>query len=76
MHHHFASRFLVDTLHGHGFSSSHAVIMTYGWSAAVTQGTEMPGYSEERHIEYIANNVDHNVATIDGTGAFHGMGIL
>lgn len=76
MHHHFASRFLVDTLHAHGFSSSYAEVMKYERSAAVVQGTEIPGYSEEHHIEYIADNVDHNVATIDGTGTFHGMGII
>jgi hypothetical protein len=27
-------------------------------------------------MQYIADNVDHNVATIDGTGTFHGMGII
>ena len=29
-----------------------------------------------RHIQYIADNVDHNVATIDDTGTFHVMGII
>ena len=76
MHHHFASRFLVDTLHAHGFSSSYAEVMKYERSAAVEQDTEIPGYSEEHHIEYIADNVDHNVTTIDDTGIFHGMGII
>ena len=76
MHYHFMSRFLVDTLHGHGFSSSYAEVMKYERSAAVVQGTEMPVYSKEHHMEYVADNVDHNVATIDGIGTFHGIWTL
>lgn len=48
--------------------------MKYEQSAAVAQGTEIPGFTEEHH--YVTDNVDHNVATIDGTGTFHGMGII
>ena len=51
MHHHFASRFLVDTLHGHRFSSSYAEVMKYEQSAAVVHGTEISWYSEEHHRE-------------------------
>ena len=76
MHHHFASRFLVNTLHEHGFACSYADVIKYEQSAAVAQGTEIPGFTEEHHIQYVADNVDHNVATIDGTGTFHGMGII
>ena len=76
MHHHFASRFLIDTLHKHGFSCSYADVTTYERNAAVVHGSDIPGNIEGRHIQYIADNVDHNVATIDGTGTFHGMGII
>lgn len=76
MHHHFASRCLVDTLHGHGFACSYAEVMRYERSAAVAQETEIPGYSQEHHMQYIADNVDHNVATVDSSGTFHGMGII
>ena len=27
-------------------------------------------------LQHVADNVDHNVRTIDGHGTFHGMGIL
>jgi len=27
-------------------------------------------------VQYIADNVDHNIQTIDGKGTFHGMGII
>ena len=50
--------------------------MRYERSAAVAKGTDIPGYSQGHYMQYIADNVDHNVATIDGTGTFHGMGII
>ena len=27
-------------------------------------------------LQYVADNVDHNIATLDGHGTFHGMGII
>ena len=27
-------------------------------------------------MQYVADNVDHNVRTLDGRGTFHGMGII
>lgn len=76
MHHHFASRFLIDTLHELGFSCSYAEVKRYERSAAVVQGTEIPGYTQDHQLQHVADNVDHNVATIDGSGTFHGMGIV
>ena len=31
---------------------------------------------EGSFIQYVADNVDHNVCTIDGHGTFHGMGMI
>ena len=76
MHHHFSSRFLIDTLYEHGFSCSYYEVKKYERNAAVAQGTEIPGYNQEHYVQYVADNVDHNVATLDGTGTFHGMGII
>ena len=75
-HHHFGSRFAVDTLHEYGFSCSYSEVMKYKRSAAVAQGTEIPGLSDMHHMEFIADNVDHNIVTLDGKGTFHGMGII
>ena len=76
MHHHFASRFLIDTLHGHGFSCSYTEVQRYERNAAVTQCIDIPGFTSEHTMQYIADNVDHNLATVDGTGTFHGMHII
>ena len=76
MHHHFAPCFLIDTLSEHGFSCSYAEVQRYERSAAVTHGTPTTTYSEDNFIQFIADNVGHNIATLDGTGTFHEMGII
>ena len=42
MHHQFSSRFIVDTLHKHGFSCSYSEVQKFEKSAALTQGFELP----------------------------------
>ena len=78
MHHHLASKFLIDSLHSHGFCSSYSTVLQYERSAAATQGTDIPGYKSDQFIQYVADNVDHNynTRTLDGTGTFHGMDII
>ena len=76
MHHHFSSKFLIDSLNAHGFCSSYSTVQQYQRSAAVAQGTEIPGWIPGRFMQFSADNVDHNSRTLDGTGTFHGMGII
>jgi len=76
MHHHFASKFLIDSLHAHGFCSSYSTVQKYERSAAATQGTDIPSHIPGCFVQYAADNVDHNTRTLDGTGTFHGMGII
>lgn len=76
MHHHFASKFLIDSLSSHGFCSPYTVVQKYERSAAVNQGTDIPGYAPDIFIHHVADNVDHNTRTLDGSGTFHGMGII
>jgi hypothetical protein len=76
MHHHFASRFLLDTLYQHGFCCSYTEVQRYERSAAVSTGIDIPGYVPGHFMQYVADNVDHNIRTLDGSGTFHGMGII
>jgi len=76
MHHQFASKFLIESVHSHGFCSSYATVQNYERSAAATQGIDIPGWTPGSFIQYVADNVDHNTRTLDGTGTFHGMGII
>jgi len=76
MHHHFQSKFLVDSLYHHGFSCSYSEVKKYERSSSVAHGTEIQNFSANNFIQYSADNVDHNVRSIDGKGTFHGMGII
>ena len=75
LHHHFASRFLIDSLHRHGFCCSYQEVQKFGQNAAVNQGTDIPSHTSE-FVQYVADNVDHNIRTLDGNDTFHGMGII
>jgi len=76
MHHQFSSRFIVDTLHKHGFSCSYSEVRKFEKSAALTQGAELPEPGSGEFIQHVGDNVDHNIRTLDGFGTFHGMGII
>lgn len=76
LHHHFASKFPKDSLYAHGFCSSYTNVQKYERSAAENQGTDIPGYIPGKFGQYVADNVDHNTRTLDGSGTFHGMGIV
>jgi hypothetical protein len=40
------------------------------------QKTDIPNVFQGPHLQYLADNVDNNIRTIDGHGTFHGMGII
>ena len=76
LHHHFASKFLIDTLNKHGFCCSYSEVLKFSRNAAATQGTDIPGFSPGHVVQYVAENVEHNIRTIDGMNTFHGMGMI
>ena len=75
LHHHYASRFLIDSLHSHGFCCSYQEVRQFERNAALSQGTDISGFSSQ-FVQYVADNVDHNLRTLDGHGTFHGMGMI
>ena len=70
MHHHFGSKFLIDTLNSHGICSSYSEVRMYEKSAAVSQREDIPGYQPGRTVQFIAYYVDHNTCSIDGLNTF------
>ena len=76
MHHQFASRFLIDTLHHQGFCVSYSEVQKFERSAAVTQDADTKDHYRGHFIQFVADNVDHNIRTIDGLNTFHGMGMI
>jgi hypothetical protein len=76
IHHCFGSRSLVDTLFSLGFCLSYDEVKKYESSSAVEQGISIPGITDTSCLQFMADNVDHNIDTLDGNGTFHGMGIV
>ena len=40
------------------------------------RGTDLEGVTDGCLVQLVADNVDHQIRTIDGYGTFHGMGIM
>ena len=75
LHHLYASCFLIDTLHKHGFCYSYNKVHQFEQNAVLSYGTDIPNYSTQ-FVQYVAGNVDHNIKTLDGNNTFHGMGMI
>ena len=75
MHHHFRSRYLIESLHNLG--SSYKEILKFERSSAMISGAELEELLEDgSSVKFSADNVDHNICTIDGRNTFHGMGMI
>ena len=59
-----------------GFCSSYKEVMRFETSASVTNGVHIPGVTSSFSLQFVADNVDHNICTLDGYGTFHGFGII
>ena len=63
-------------LNSHGFCSSYSRIQHFEQSASVCQGTNIPSLTPSHFVQFAADNVDHNILTIDDKNTFHGMELL
>lgn len=76
MHHHFQSKFLIESLYSHGFCSFYDEMKRYEQCASMTEHEIPKNYGPQNFLQYAADNVDHNIRTLDGKNTFHGMGII
>ena len=51
-------------------------VKTFELPAAFDQNTELVEVGSDSCIQFVADNVEHQIRTLDGTGTFHGMGII
>ena len=75
--HLYRSELLVTKLARLGFSVSYDEVIRYKQS--VLQATNTDSHMQSfptAFTQWIADNVDHNVLTLDGLGTFHGMGVI
>ena len=75
LHHHFASCFLIDSLHSHGFCCSYQEVHHFERNATLSNSTDIPNFASQ-FVQDIADNADHNIRTLDGNGTFHSMGMI
>ena len=75
LHHHYASRFLVDSLHHLGLCCSYQQVQEFEQCAAFSHGTDILNFINQ-FIQYVADNVVHKIRTLDGYNTFHGMGMI
>ena len=78
MDHVFGSKWLIDELYRLGFSVSSTEVTRYKQSVIQSQDINsfIPGPFPGTFTQWVGDNVDHNIATLDGSGTFHGMGVI
>ena len=59
-----------------GFCASYAKVIKFEKCAAVSHGYDIPIASSGSSIHFVADNVDHDICTLDGRGTFHAMVII
>ena len=78
MDHNFGSEWLINELARFGFSVNYNEVNRYKQSVVLGEKLEdMARYPYPGHFtQSVADNVDHNLITLDGKNSFHGMGII
>ena len=76
--HVFGSKWLINELSQLGFSVAYDEVNRYKQSVIQSESLEklLTEYPQGTFTQWVADNVDHNVATLSGEGTFHGMGII
>ena len=62
MHHHYKSKYLIESLHALGFSSSYKEVLMFERNAAVDCNVGLAGCfgDEGSFVKFSADNVEHN----------------
>ena len=78
MDHMFGSRWLIDELFRLEFSVSYNEVNRFRQAVVQSESIEqlLPETFPGSFSQSVADNVDHNLASIDCCGSFHGMGVM
>ena len=77
LHYHFRWRFLIDTFYSLGFCSSYSEVLQFEENVASCRSNNLIFEIKSSGIcLFAADNVDHNIVTLNGQGVFHGMGMI
>lgn len=73
----FGSKWLVNFLSRLGFSITSEEVLRFKQSAVENLENELqPDHAERHFMQWVGDNVDHNLVTLTGKDTFHGMGII
>lgn len=70
------SKFLINVLHRLGLSVSYDEIYRYKHSVVQCDASAKPNPHLFDFVQYAADNVDHDVCSLDGLATLHAMGIV
>lgn len=70
LHRKYASRYLIDLLSKIGVSVAYSKCLAFENSAITNNKDNVP---EDSFIQFVFDNADINIRTIDGHGTFHSM---
>ena len=73
--HSFGSKWLNNHLSRLGFSVTNQQVRQFK-EAALEQNDPMDDVPSNSFVQWSADNVDHNIGTLDGKNTFHGMGMI
>ena len=74
--HSFGSKLLNNHLSRFGFSITNDEVRLFKQTLMEKSEEALPKIPDGSFVQWIADNFDHNVRTLDGKGTFHGMGII
>ena len=77
--HIFGSRWLNTQLFKLGFSESYSEVIRFKQTVVMIEeiGAILQSIAaEDNFTTFVADNIDRNIATLDGRGTFHGMGVI
>ena len=74
--HVFGSKWLVNEMFRVGFSVSYDEVTRFKHSVLMSKEEGIERLLCGSYTQWVADNVDHNICTIDGKDTFHGMGII
>ena len=72
IHHIFPSRLIIDIINSLGFCSSYSEVLCFEKNAACLKTDNLLCVQKGSSVQFVADNADHNVCTLDGKGTFHG----
>jgi len=74
LHRKYDSENLINMLHAFGFCCSYEEARRYQWSALY--GSSPFPTNDDAFVQFVFDNADHNVKSLDGHGTFHSMGSI